>query len=77
MRKSSIEAAIEAARRMADRSGEIAFVISIDNGDGSRRFSAVDEEFIDSEEFDAFDGRIIEEIEDSRSMCIQFDASPE
>lgn len=77
MKKSSIDAAIEAARRMADRSGEIAFVISIDNGDGSRRFAAVDEAFVDSDEFDVFAGRIIEEIEDSRSMCIQFDNNPE
>lgn len=56
-----IRRTIDRAKRAAKSAGEIRFVCSIDDGGefGERSIIVARQEYVDADEFEAFDGRII------------------
>lgn len=51
-------AALDDARACAKTAGETWFVVTIDNGCGNRCYRHCNERYINSDEFEAFDGKI-------------------
>ena len=54
---------LETAEHRANKTGRTSFVVDMDCGDDERQILILEESEIDSDEFQAFDGRILLEIE--------------
>ena len=61
-----VSAFLRKAQEQADRDNATRYIVTIDCGD-EREMQIADEEYVTSEEFAAFEGRIVSEIEPNTS----------
>ena len=59
---------LENAEHRANKTGRSVFIADMDMGDGEREILILKESEIDSDEFQAFDGKILEEIEPGQDL---------